>query len=1426
MSIRPKTKRRLFYLLVTAVFLVGSTVWFFSYRLKLAEKRIQQDKVAGLKAYAAGDYPTAIEKLSAYVTKHKDDPEALLPFGIARSKIPTMDGSHITQAISLIRIYNSLRPGDMDAAHLLLELQTPLPTYAGPALLLANDMFRNNPGDLVALKSVVEINSRARRFDDAWPAAQKYTQMAPTDLEVQERALYIMREMGKPAQELRDRTDNLQKQYPDDPRFLLLKASAYSVQGPTDTLETRQANTDAARRFVVEAAAKEPPDAQFVRFMTTQLDHIGEYNLSQNLLDRAVVKINDPELTRVLVQRLWQNHKYAEVISRLDQLDLASPTADVQLIAYKALANFALNKTAERDALVANLAARSNDRVAYAWALALRTHFEESKSDVKSQLTNYRDALQRSPDNAVIQIMLGDAYAKIGENDLALQAWRQAAGEVPSWAEPQIRIAEVLASEGMGSDDEAVIAARQALLTSAQGPGQYDQQGAIAKILVDYAGWQSKPDAATARTLLENLKSVQTQIPGEAYTLPIYAAVLAQTGQRDEAIAVIKGGEKQSGPEGEGVLLKLAKISRISKLGLEPEIYAAAEQQYGLTARIAFARATFAMEDGHADQGLKILQDAKTQGAGVPQIWDRVICQYRELSHDPGAAKAWQALGDAYPSELSIQSLIIVGQESAWSNRTFMDRSINRLKDLTGEQATAWKVARARWLLGSDDIERDANNAVVLLNDVIKNSTADYRSRVLLALAYEKLKDRDDAVAQWQQAAVIQPNSAQILFSLMRSLHAAGKTSETRATFDKLAGFPTIPADVALQAAAIMAQEGELARAQTMLERYPSATNPNLHDATLAKVYRLQGRITDAAGTYFKLQQAQSLDIMTIREAADFFGSQHDLKAANRFLDRSEIKSLPTDQRNLLLADFQDYWGDPAVAAKLYTDAVAASDSSNAVTAQIGSFIRHQKFTEAQLALDAAKKRFGPNADLANLQTIISALAGSAQMSRQTALVRAVSRDPANPAGQETLQVIAQSQNADPAQTIQKLSALLTKYPDYLPLYELTIPQLLRANRADEAVSLAAKILIQFSTSEDAARIATQTYVYTGRWNDVMVTARQWRQRDAAHPQDADMMIALADMYSNQDDDAVSRLASYIPAAQANPDANENLLVEYAESLVRAGKESDAAALLQPLAKDSPKWRADWLAMAVFSHADGPSTVAWIEQVRPLLDAHSLPEQQHLADAYFDCGTHRDYPAGFELARDALKPFVGTPQMTVPATMTYASAADAAHDAVTAEAGYRQAIKMDPNQIIAKNNLAEILRSKGDAASLKEAESLARAAIAVHPSDPGSSTYYDTLAHVLLAQQRNTEAVTAFEDGNRVQPRDLNILIGLAAISARDNRISAASRYLAQIEAILPAGSIVVGEVKQELDTARDLVKKANTPSTLSGTQDPSSPGK
>ncbi len=89
---------------------------------------------------------------------------------------------------------------------------------------------------------------------------------------------------------------------------------------------------------------------------------------------------------------------------------------------------------------------------------------------------------------------------------------------------------------------------------------------------------------------------------------------------------------------------------------------------------------------------------------------------------------------------------------------------------------------------------------------------------------------------------------------------------------------------------------------------------------------------------------------------------------------------------------------------------------------------------------------------------------------------------------------------------------------------------------------------------------------------------------------------------------------------------------------------------------------------------------------------------------------------------------------------------------------------------------------------------------------------------MLLKEGRAADAIAAFEKGNALNPKSLDILIGLASTCASNDRIDEAVRCLAQVDSILPPGSHLSPELEAELAAARQAVRKNDSRGSISGT--------
>lgn len=1457
MTIRPKTKRRVLILIVVSVLIVAGGAAFYGYRQKQIHGQYMDTRALAMKAYEQQHYSEAIPLFSKYSARYPNDKEALYAFAISREKVPEADGSHISHGITLFRHYLELDPGNSDAQHKLLDLESPRSSYAGEAINLANEILQSNPKDLDAIKAITQC--RLEQGEAQYPEALKYSLMYndlnPTDLEMQTRTLQILHAMHKPGSEIAKRANDLLAKNPHDPRFLVLKSVSDTLQLDDPNLSPDVQSTLAKDRIdsLLKATddSQTPPDANFVMVAVVNLDRLGQFSRSQQLLNRAAKTINDPELLRLVVQRDWQSGKYADVVDRLKSIDANDPKTDTQLIALDALSLDELNKKDEANARLDALSKRTGDNAAVAWTIALKAHFNADHSDAKQQLDAYNSALQHDKYNPIIRFMLGQAYGKLGERELALQEWNETTAEAPSWAMPHILIVQALAEMGRGNSDDALRHSRMVeLLTAtiakgANGQEQINQPeyAVRAELPAQFERVKASKDPAEIRRLLDYVTNFQKQHnfndPG---TMPVYVELLAKSGQQDQAKKVVTDALAAGLNADEMTYLRLAQACHDEQLGLEQNVLDADQKKNGMTPRLALAKAQLLAADGKPQDGLALMQSARKQDAGHPMQWDLATAEYREMTHDPGAREAWVKLGNDNPNDLSVQTTILAAT-SAWDDRNFIGTTIDRVHALTGDYADTWRIAKARWLIQGKD-KNQTSDAIVLLGDIIKVSPQLAEPHLLRAQALEQAastadnaKDRGDkrnaAIQEYRTTADLLPANSNarsgVFLSLMKLNVSAGRNDDVRTAFDRLAGLSSVPVEIAQSAAAIMNQIGDTDKAQQMLDRFDAqSTSPNAI-ALRASIDRKQGHLTRAFELYRKLLPEKDLSPAVIREAADFFGSQNDIAKANAFLDKLKTMDLRPGERQQILADFNEkYVGVDAAEAQYAAAATAAREhggNTQPTIEWVGFELRHLRLKQAIDNADAGLAAFPGNADLLALKSTAEAASAIPDGPRELpSLMEAASADPDNPAVADTLKVLtdAVAHRRAPADVaIQLRDDLIPKYPKFYPLYSIAVQKWVEASatdlkRLDDAIALSVRAMNTFPDRADAAQMATTVYGLASRWSDMLQAAEQWRARTLDRPMQANIAVATASVFLDQPQEAVDRLEPYVEDAKSHPDENEKLLTAYAEGLVMTGNEEKAAALLTPWAQKSDHWRQVWLRMTILTHRTGESAGGWLDRLAKIIPADSPTDQYRLADNWFDVGRVFNYPKAFATSRDILLRLADRPDADERTFVLLAEAASQVPDAPTAEKAYRKSLEMDsaiqhPETADAANNLASLLSERNDAAALSEAEGWVKKALAAQPDNPNTYTYLDTLARIQLKEKNVDEAVATFERANKAKPSDLEIQIGLADAYAQAKRFDKAAACLAKIDAVLQGDQHyeLSDELQQELNQTRQAVKQA-----------------
>ena len=150
----------------------------------------------------------------------------------------------------------------------------------------------------------------------------------------------------------------------------------------------------------------------------------------------------------------------------------------------------------------------------------------------------------------------------------------------------------------------------------------------------------------------------------------------------------------------------------------------------------------------------------------------------------------------------------------------------------------------------------------------------------------------------------------------------------------------------------------------------------------------------------------------------------------------------------------------------------------------------------------------------------------------------------------------------------------------------------------------------------------------------------------------------------------------------------------------------------------------------------------------------------------------------------------------------YAGSLAAQYRDATAEADFRAAIKLNAEHAEAMNDLAYLLLGRGGD-SLKEAADLATRAATLRPTD---ANIRETLARVKLAQGDRPAAISTFGDALRIDPVNLNALVGLASTLHADGQRARAAETLKQAETLAQGNPSADERVRGEMKTLKDAL--------------------
>ena len=1390
---RAKTRRRLTILAVAFASLLVGGVSLYAFRQHQKGQQTQQFLQDGLAAAAAQDHRATLANLGAYLRRTgSDDPAILYAFAKARANVEEPGRRHLVEAINALVRVVQLDPAHEQARRDLLDLYTRV-SRSREALDLADSLLAIEPDDPHALRARALALLRLRRFDEALPVAERYAQLAdPSDAYAPFLVLDVLRKLDKPAAEIVRRAQAFHEHDPQDPRGRLVLGYAYALAG----------DRDAAAQWMRAAAQLQITDPQLVRILVQQLDALALSEEALSVLRRSAALTDaDPTLRRDLVQRLWEMRAPGEVLSATAGVD--PTTADPTLVALRALSLIDEQQSAAAPPLIDALRLREADPAARAWARFLTVALDET-AQAAALVSACREALDDAPDNAYIRYALGQGYAAMGEAELALEAWTRCKTDRPNWAAPLVQMAYALLDSGRPS--QALDAAMEAA-----GRAPDDPDVVIAWIAANSAR-PERLTAAAAADLLNLIDQVQAQIPAEPRTLPIQVELLARFRTVDAAGEALRRVLVSDRPLDESTLLQLADVSHRFHLGLEEACYDRIRRDHGDTAQLALARATARHERGEPD-AVAVIREALGAAPDDRKLPLRIAeATFLDATGDPAAGEAWVALADAFPEDIEVQRLALEARAPA-ADRDFRDRTIQRLQRLTGDRAVTWRLARAQWLLEAGTGEADAS-AAKLLQEVISLAPHRVEPQLLLAQALEKLGTDERAIERLTRAADLHPESPDIALHLSQKLLDRGQGARAEAYLQRVLRMPAATSEQRRAAAAMLVDLGRTELALRVLDD-EAKEQPDQIDPLIAELYWRAGRRADADAATKKLLDQP--DPQRIAFAADYYAATDRLKDAAAALKLLDEPGIAPVQKEMVLGQFFQSQNRPDAAIEHYRIATQlAPRDPEAWQGLVNLLVLTAPLDEIDAAVVAAHEALGDGSpfELLSRRRDLLARLGPRLPEPLRPLVLAVVNEPAfAPVAVEALLLIADAQekNQDIDKVVVALRSLADRHVRFWALQSLTIQMAMAAGRTDDAVALSTRAAKTFPTQPDAASLAADALGTAGRWAETLVAAQEWRSRAFRDPTWADERIAEARLRLGDPGRALRQLEPYMEEAQRRPDVYGSIIERYARALLAAGQAADAQTLLEPLAVQSPRWRAVWVELAAESVRDAATAGAWLDEIGTLIpDGDSgTYERVTLAKGYFDASQRLGVPALRTRAKELLLPVVAAADAPVEAVLVLAFCAELDNDAAFAERYYRRVHGEKPELAVAANNLAMILlRQKRD---VTEAAALAAAAVA---AEPQRAHFQHTLALAAAAAGQTEQALAAAKRATELDTMTVEWPLTYAELLVAQGESREAAGPLAKVEQLVGSGAPIDAEQQRRLDVLR-VTLGTRPPSTV-----------
>jgi tetratricopeptide (TPR) repeat protein len=776
--------RRYFNWTLAIVLVVALTVFsgaVFALHRWQRSTRAERALPQGEQAYAQEQWDVAAEQLGSYLSVRNDDMAALQKYADAQLKRRPLTGGHVQHAIAAYQSILRLDGSNAEAAKRLTELYL---TTASPneAEQIATAYLDKKKDDPEVRRMLALALAQQRKYSDAEKTLQDLVNSHPDDV-----LAYEM--LGRLADE-----------------------RSTDVNAPAGWYDQAiKANPQSAMAYIIRGVFHRQPRHWDPALAMADFDQASKCDLS------------DEDTHLRLAQELIRAHAYDKAKEHLTALQAQAPKKAMLWQSWAAVV-LATGSPEEKltvaETGLKELAAYPWDFMATAVELFTAANQPEkaldcvlqmrqrglqpatlafldglvagSKGNVWEAAARWQDALTQGHKvhayagglGAVVPVrmMLANSYMQLGDLQSANIQLRALVTENPTYAEGRLALARLMTRM---KDWAGVLEQVREAQRSAPGHPEAVLLETQARIFMLSDAGESAPNREQAWQEIEKQlavldKATQGAVQVNGQVKLLQAQAMARQGKSAEAVKLLEGIRAKNPSDIRATLLQVELLAAQNKSQEAVSLLKGAIEQTPQEVELVRTLALLLNGQNDAEQCESVIKQAigRIQQPNARRELGLLLADlYRFWRKEADLYQCLTDMAGQFPNDIRIKRQLLTCPAVA-KNVQQAQTLVDQIKSLEGEKGWQWRYEQAKVWVNSEDFAARYTQITTLLQENLLANPDDQASRMLLAAAHEKGGQRQLALSAYREALSRSPNNIEIITQTVAALYRSGGAAD------------------------------------------------------------------------------------------------------------------------------------------------------------------------------------------------------------------------------------------------------------------------------------------------------------------------------------------------------------------------------------------------------------------------------------------------------------------------------------------------------------------------------------------------------------------------------------------------------------------------------------------------------------------------